>query len=73
MSAVALAARALFVCTPVAVWDGDGPVWCKEGLRLRIAGIAGIAAVPERTCVSQRLDADRSPFQLVHKHHEGQR
>ncbi len=19
-----------FTCTPVAVWDGDGPVWCAE-------------------------------------------
>ncbi len=29
-----------FICTPVAVWDGDGPVWCKEGPRIRLAGIA---------------------------------
>ncbi len=29
-----------FVCTPVAVWDGDGPVWCAEGPKLRLAGIA---------------------------------
>lgn len=30
----------LFLCTPVAVYDGDGPVWCAEGPKLRIAGIA---------------------------------
>lgn len=24
-----------FTCTPVRVWDGDGPVWCKEGPRGR--------------------------------------
>jgi endonuclease YncB( thermonuclease family) len=29
-----------FRCTPVAVWDGDGPVWCAEGPRVRIAGVA---------------------------------
>lgn len=46
LGAVLLAAAAVvpaghaFVCTPVRVWDGDGPVWCEEGPRLRIAGIA---------------------------------
>ena len=29
-----------FFCTPTAVWDGDGPVWCAEGPRIRIAGVA---------------------------------
>ena len=29
-----------FTCTPVAVWDGDGPVWCVEGPKIRIAGVA---------------------------------
>jgi len=29
-----------FRCTPTAVWDGDGPVWCAEGPRLRLSGIA---------------------------------
>lgn len=29
-----------FDCTPVAVWDGDGPVWCEEGPHLRLAGVA---------------------------------
>jgi endonuclease YncB( thermonuclease family) len=29
-----------FTCTPVRVWDGDGPVWCAEGPRIRLAGIA---------------------------------
>jgi hypothetical protein len=35
-----IAAGATFTCTPVAVWDGDGPVWCAEGPRIRIAGVA---------------------------------
>ncbi len=29
-----------FVCTPTAVWDGDGPVWCKEGPKVRLSGVA---------------------------------
>ncbi len=29
-----------FACTPVRVWDGDGPIWCSEGPRVRLAGIA---------------------------------
>jgi endonuclease YncB( thermonuclease family) len=37
-----------FSCTPTQVWDGDGPVWCAEGPRLRIAGIA--ARESDGTC-----------------------
>jgi hypothetical protein len=46
MSVVLMAAAAIvphgvaFDCTPTRVWDGDGPVWCAEGPRLRISGIA---------------------------------
>ena len=29
-----------FDCTPTRVWDGDGPVWCAEGPRIRLSGIA---------------------------------
>lgn len=29
-----------FSCTAVAVWDGDGPIWCAEGPRVRLAGVA---------------------------------
>ncbi|HEY0114542.1 MAG TPA: hypothetical protein VGB54_02365 [Allosphingosinicella sp.] len=29
-----------FTCTPIRVWDGDGPIWCAEGPRIRLAGIA---------------------------------
>lgn len=29
-----------FACTPIRVWDGDGPIWCEEGPRVRLAGIA---------------------------------
>jgi endonuclease YncB( thermonuclease family) len=29
-----------FQCTPEAVWDGDGPIWCAEGPHVRLSGIA---------------------------------
>ena len=29
-----------FMCTPTHVWDGDGPIWCQEGPRVRLAGVA---------------------------------
>lgn len=35
-----VAAGQTFICTPVAVWDGDGPIWCAEGPKIRLAGIA---------------------------------
>ena len=35
-----VAAGTSFTCTPVAVWDGDGPIWCAEGPRIRLAGVA---------------------------------
>ena len=38
-----------FTCTPTRVWDGDGPVWCAEGPRLRLHGIA--AREKDGTCL----------------------
>ena len=35
-----VAAGSSFTCTPIAVWDGDGPIWCAEGPKIRIAGVA---------------------------------
>lgn len=29
-----------FQCTPTRVWDGDGPIWCREGPRIRLSGVA---------------------------------
>ena len=29
-----------FTCNATAVWDGDGPIWCEEGPRIRLRGIA---------------------------------
>lgn len=35
-----VASGATFACTPTHVWDGDGPIWCREGPKIRLAGIA---------------------------------
>lgn len=40
MSGTIVAAGLLFHCTAVAVWDGDGPIRCTEGVNVRLAGIA---------------------------------
>lgn len=40
VGAQVIAAGVSFNCTPIAVWDGDGPIWCAEGPRVRIAGVA---------------------------------
>jgi hypothetical protein len=37
---IVVPAGASFDCLPTAVWDGDGPVWCREGPRLRLSAIA---------------------------------
>jgi endonuclease YncB( thermonuclease family) len=29
-----------FTCTPIMLWDGDGPIHCAEGPRVRLSGIA---------------------------------
>jgi endonuclease YncB( thermonuclease family) len=39
-AASAQPAGATFTCTPTRVWDGDGPIWCAEGPRIRLAGVA---------------------------------
>ena len=39
-AAAAIPAGEPFTCTPEAVWDGDGPVWCVEGPRIRLSGVA---------------------------------
>lgn len=40
LGASIVAAGETFECTPVRVWDGDGPIWCAEGPRVRLSGIA---------------------------------
>lgn len=64
MSFLLLAAVAIipagetFTCTPIRVWDGDGPVWCAEGPRIRLSGIA--ARESDGTCRSNQPCPDAS-------------
>ena len=62
-----VAAGLLFTCTPTAVWDGDGPIWCAEGPRIRLAGIAAREA--DGTCRSNQpcpgASSDQARDQLV--------
>ncbi len=44
----AVAAGVSFTCTPIRVWDGDGPIWCAEGPKIRLVGIA--AREIDETC-----------------------
>jgi endonuclease YncB( thermonuclease family) len=48
LAAQVIVSGAPFRCTPTAVWDGDGPVWCAEGPKVRIAGVAAREA--DGTC-----------------------
>src|SRR5688572_19865769 len=56
-----------FKCTPVAVYDGDVPIWCAEGPKIRLAGIA--AREMDETCNSNQpcpgVSAVRARNQLV--------
>ena len=40
MSVLLAFAASAFTCTPTAVFDGDGPLWCDSGEKIRIAGIS---------------------------------
>jgi endonuclease YncB( thermonuclease family) len=56
MSVAVIPEGQTFVCTPTHVWDGDGPIWCKEGPRIRIAGIA---CKPNHPCPRASAEAAR--------------
>lgn len=47
-----------FECTPTHVWDGDGPIWCEEGPRIRLSGIA--AREMDGTCRTNQPCPDAS-------------
>lgn len=40
LAAILIPTGETFACTPTRVWDGDGPIWCAEGPRIRLTGIA---------------------------------
>lgn len=39
-SAPVVPAGDTFECRPTLVWDGDGPIWCSNRIKVRLAGIA---------------------------------
>lgn len=53
-----------FDCTPTHVWDGDGPIWCKEGPRIRVSGIA--ARETDGTCLPRHPCPRASAKQAKH-------
>lgn len=65
---MSLFAAAVFLCTPIAVYDGDGPIHCSEGEKIRIAGIA--AREMDGTCrpahPCPRASATQARDALVH-------
>lgn len=67
LAAAVIPAGQIFDCTPTRVWDGDGPVWCAEGPRIRLSGIA--ARESDGTCRSNQpcpdADARQARDELV--------
>jgi len=61
IAASIVASGQIFTCTPVRVWDGDGPVWCEEGPRLRLSGIA--AREMDGTCNAGQPCPDASAIE----------
>ena len=57
------AAGTSFDCTPTRVWDGDGPIHCAEGPRIRLSGIAAREADgscrPGHPCPASSAEAAR--------------
>lgn len=68
-AAQVIAAGTTFSCTPTAVYDGDGPIWCAEGQKIRTAGTAAReisgACKPGHPCPSASGIAARNA--LVHQ------
>ena len=62
MIVLALAAAALpaFTCDVVRVHDGDGPLWCRSGEKVRVAGIQ--APDFESAAPCRRLAARRPAY-----------
>jgi endonuclease YncB( thermonuclease family) len=67
LAAAVIPAGLAFDCTPTRVWDGDGPVWCSEGPKIRLSGIA--ARETDGTCRTNqpcpKASADASRDALV--------
>lgn len=56
---IVLAPATPFACTVTRVHDGDGPLWCSNGTKVRIAGVQAPdfeSAVPCRSADPRRLN-----------------
>lgn len=49
-----------FRCTPVAIYDTDGPIWCAEGPRLRLNAVAAREA--DGTCRRGQTSVERDIY-----------
>lgn len=49
-----------FTCTVVRVHDGDGPLWCANGIKVRIAGVQAPDYEDAEPC--RRQDARRANY-----------
>jgi len=60
--AIAIAAAALpsFTCEVTRVHDGDGPLWCRSGQKIRVAGVQ--APDFESAAPCRRPDARRANY-----------
>jgi len=59
---LSLAAAASFSCRVVRVHDGDGPIWCANGIKVRTAGVQAPdfeSATPCRTRKAKYVCDDR--------------
>ena len=59
MATAIIPAGQSFQCTPIRVWDGDGPIWCAEGPHVRLSGIA--AREMDRSCRTGHPCPDADP------------
>lgn len=60
MIALLMAASAPFSCTVIHVHDGDGPLWCANGTKVRIAGVQAPDYQSAEPC--RRADPSRSDY-----------
>lgn len=51
---------ASFTCAVVRVHDGDGPLWCANGIKVRIAGVQAPDYVDAEPC--RRHDVSRANY-----------
>lgn len=57
--AAVAAAPAAFPCTVFRVHDGDGPLWCRQGPKIRVAGIQAPDFESATPCRASRRTVER--------------